>query len=310
MPLPSTEHEWNIHVINIHGTFFERWCQNAIPTVEGWRVKSINYPVVYPRSSAAVKSKESALDIWAQKDISDLRLSLLIECKKNNPEFVNWVFFKKHPLSDKTSMTVSSIKIIKREPPNVGWNANGMLQTLQGSITITNDCRETRGDYLSYKKDNKKTKTSNDAISDAAYQVALATQAVSDEERDHADVLQYSQTYKLSWQLQHLLPVIVTTARMFICDFDPKNVDDRTGEINPKQATISGCEELVYEYALPRHLQFYPAERITILEKDSMEIFVRMPILVVQSQHFKEFLKNLYTTSIESPKTSGTEVSQ
>ena len=57
MPFPSTEHEWNVHVINIHGTFFERWCQDAISTVEGWRVRSTNYPVQSPRSSAAATRK-------------------------------------------------------------------------------------------------------------------------------------------------------------------------------------------------------------------------------------------------------------
>lgn len=27
---PSTDHEWIIHSINIHGVFFERWCQKTI----------------------------------------------------------------------------------------------------------------------------------------------------------------------------------------------------------------------------------------------------------------------------------------
>ena len=116
-------------------------------------------------------------------------------------------------------------------------------------------------------------------------------------------MLQYSLTYKIPWQTQHLLPVIVTTARLYTCDFDPKDVDDRTGEIDSPKATINECSELVYEYALPKHLQFYPAERITILEADSLEMFVRMHIFIVQSQHFKEFLKGLYASSVETLRT-------
>ena len=48
---PSTDEEWTIHAINIHGLFFERWCQDIISKSNTWRVRYVNYPVEFPPSS-------------------------------------------------------------------------------------------------------------------------------------------------------------------------------------------------------------------------------------------------------------------
>src|SRR4051794_19913157 len=92
---PATEDEWIIHSINIHGVFFERWCQKKISATFPWRVKSTNYPVEYPPPNGPLRGKESALDIRAEIQLGDLLLTLTIECKKNNPDFVKWIFFLK-----------------------------------------------------------------------------------------------------------------------------------------------------------------------------------------------------------------------
>ncbi|MBK1987489.1 hypothetical protein A0J48_008055 [Sphaerospermopsis aphanizomenoides BCCUSP55] len=42
-----------------------------------------------------MKSKESALDIWVELSNQDEVYAFLIECKKNNPELANWIFFPK-----------------------------------------------------------------------------------------------------------------------------------------------------------------------------------------------------------------------
>ncbi len=40
---PHSDEEWTIHSLNIHGTFFERWCQRVIAETPPWQVKSTNY---------------------------------------------------------------------------------------------------------------------------------------------------------------------------------------------------------------------------------------------------------------------------
>src|SRR5215216_6045661 len=96
-PGPQTDEEWTIHSLNIHGTFFERWCQRAISESPSWRPAKTNVPVSFPLEGG----KESELDIQAEFNSSGLRVALLIECKKNNPDFVDWIFFPKPMLGSR-----------------------------------------------------------------------------------------------------------------------------------------------------------------------------------------------------------------
>ena len=94
---PSTEEEWIVHSINIHGTPFQRWCHKRIEETRLWKVKAIDYPVESPTTPIYGGAKESNLDIRAELDVfGGTRLTLLIECKKNNPDFINWVFFQEY----------------------------------------------------------------------------------------------------------------------------------------------------------------------------------------------------------------------
>jgi hypothetical protein len=54
-PTPKTDDEWTIHALNIHGLFFERWCQQVIREQAGWKLKAINYPVEFPRATTALR---------------------------------------------------------------------------------------------------------------------------------------------------------------------------------------------------------------------------------------------------------------
>ena len=47
--------------------------------------------------------KQALLDIRAELKKDDRVLTLLVECKKNNPELVNWVFFPKFFKREKNS---------------------------------------------------------------------------------------------------------------------------------------------------------------------------------------------------------------
>lgn len=86
---PQSDRDWTVHSLNIHGTFFERWCQHIVRASPPWSLTTTNFPV-------EVQGHHSALDIRADHDSSMAKLILLIECKKNNPEFVDWIFFPRH----------------------------------------------------------------------------------------------------------------------------------------------------------------------------------------------------------------------
>lgn len=296
MPIiPQTQHDWTVHSINIHGLFFERWCQQAVADAKGWTLDVVNYPVEFPPPSGPLRGKESALDIRASRGQSDDRLCLLIECKKNNPEFVDWVFFPKPKERTVQGFIVTQITNTLRAAPNQGWDTVTGFNHLTSNFLITDEARETRGDYLRINDKSKpKTKTSNAAIQEAAYPVSLAKQAVVNEDADICKRFQNLSHAQPPWKRKFYFPAIVTTARLFVCEFDPRAVNPATGEIKTTEAALSERDAIVFEYTLPRHLQMPPLNIGDAYNEGLVDMFTRLHILVVQSQKFPAFLETFY----------------
>lgn len=290
---PITNFDWTIHSLNIQGTFFERWCQEAVKK-SNWNVISTNYPVEYPKHNGPLLGEHSSLDIYSQLKKETILLTLLNECKKNNPEFIDWVFFT-HPNSKRTKYFSGSLianKLLEGVENN--WETTAMLSPMTSLEWITtNDAWETRGKYLDYKGGNK-TKTSNAAISQAAHQIALATKAVFEEELDNSKILsRNSANAEMPYVHQIFIPTIVTTAKLYICEFDSKDVDENTGEISFSKATLKEEPYLLYEYPLPVPFHSTPLDRVSVLKTGNKEFGNRMDILVVNSSKLPEFLSRL-----------------
>src|SRR5258708_16329503 len=94
-PVPRTEEEWRTHVLNIHGTPFEQICEYHLRYASDWTFKSSRYPVEFPPSYSpqVSQTKNSELDLWGSCFAPGLKIELLMECKKNNPQYTDWVFF-------------------------------------------------------------------------------------------------------------------------------------------------------------------------------------------------------------------------
>jgi len=86
-----SEEQWLVHAINIQGMFFEGWVADTLRRREYWSVAATGLPVSVPRGTS---TQESELDVLAERDGDELRLTLFIECKKHNPDYAQWVFFK------------------------------------------------------------------------------------------------------------------------------------------------------------------------------------------------------------------------
>jgi hypothetical protein len=167
---PKNDDEWTIHALNIHGLFFERWCEQVVANTKPWRLTSTQYPVEFPPPTGVWGVKESTLDIRADLDTEDGRLSLIIECKKCNPGFVDWVFFPKQHGEHLRQFNYTFIDNVTRMSA-AGWDTTHGLAGVNEGVPVMSEARETRGSYQNYQKGDK-TKTSNTAITEAAQQVA------------------------------------------------------------------------------------------------------------------------------------------
>lgn len=307
---PVSESDWTIHSINIQGHFFESWCEKTIRDNSNWLIRSIHEAVEFPPPQGPVRGKESHLDIRAERQAYEGILTLIVECKKANPEFVNWIFFPKRSQSPTNALVFSEIVIEDTPAESTGWRPSFSLkrECPFKNVPLTYDARETRGTYSGYKQKDK-TRTANAAIMDAAYQVALGIQSVLYHQFETLQVMYRIPSVKrgtMAWSRQILLPIIVTTASIHTCDVDPKDVSPQTGEITSyDKAQLNQHDYLLFEYSLPRHLQLLPeyfdgdqrnrlmAELIFQMQRGSAKYrtdMTRMHIVVVNSNYFPTFL--------------------
>lgn len=296
---PRTQDEWTLHSINIHGIFFERLCQSIVEKSQHWQLISTNHPVEFPPPNGPIRGRESSADIVASRRYSDLGITLTIECKKNNPELVNWVFFPKVVVPEGPWFTVAQIVNRPRIEPQKGWQTETGVIALATNEPLTDEARETKSDYEKSKL-GQKTKTSNAAIQEAAFQVALARQAVFQEESSFSRSLGSSAEPPETASKQFYVPVIVTTAKLFLCHFNADDIDSSTGEIDYTKATLTEVPHLIYEYSLPKSLQHAPADIIHVLNTNSLHQFTRLHILVVNSSAFAVFLDDFFSEPNEA----------
>ena len=304
--LERTQDEWTIYALNIHGVFFERRCVDVVTNMPGWKVLSTNYPVEFPPPNGPWRGKESSLDIWARRNSdSHSVVDALIECKKANPDFVNWIFFRKPELEKPTPFVFPVATNTVSVAAANSWKSTLAMQRGNTSLFLANDAREVRGDYVQNKNGNK-TKTSNAAIQDAAYQVALASRAIVQEESLLLEKARDSADHALPpWLSKSYVPIIVTTANLFCIDFSVGDTSLSSGEIELHDATLSPVQSLLYEYALPKHLQYSAAQPLDTLKSGSSDTFSRMHIIVVQSGALSGLLTDLFAGSTENSTKSG-----
>jgi hypothetical protein len=297
---PSSDHDWTIHSLNIQGTFFEQWCEHIIDEHPRWRVRDKQYPVAFSPTVGPLQNAvghESTLDLRAELGFHDGRsLTLLVECKKSNPDFVEWVFFSK-PGAPPNSLFIAPAVSCSPDSIESGRPLlKPMFTELYFDVVKATDGRETRGDYQNIRSDKKKTKTANDFISNAAHQVAIATQGIFLEEAsNNLPEIPIKGVRRRRVEKQVFLPVIVTTARLRMCDFDPSEISQMEGTIPYDSVKIVDKPYLIFDYALPVHLQLDRGHVLLVSSKKYVTSLVRMNIFIVNSGHFLEFLGMLHS---------------
>lgn len=299
---PATDQEWMTHVLNIHGTPFEHLCQYYLRQSPNWTFTSSRYPVEFPPSYSPLVSqtKNSELDLWGSCQIPGLKIELLVECKKNNPDFTDWVFF---PDRYPSYPCIRSIEYIPSQKDNQTWEPHQQPFYLvtPPSMVIADDGRETKGNYQAKWSQNGAkhpprdfTKTSNAAITDAANQIALATQALLHQERCNQEALALDKFHPMPPWRHIFLPLVVTTAKLWTCSFPAEVVDRNTGEIPLNAAAYNEYPYLFFTYALPPILQFHPVEdRTAYRTQAGWENRARFSVLIVQSTAFSDLLVHL-----------------
>ena len=284
-PPPQTEDEHRVHALNIHGQFFEKWCEQVVRTTENWKVEAVEEPVELDLPGRV--RVEGTVDILAERGEKQ-RLTLPIECKKANPDLAQWVFFP-HRYDD-LPIQLRRHRSIASSSTTAGWRLERDTVDWPRRPTVCDAAREVRGQYGTHKVQNW-TKTRNTAIRDASEQVATAQRALVMDDARRA--VAASQSAGTRWTEQRVfVPVIATTAELLVCRFSAEDVDPTTGEVPLSRATFERTASVIYEYPLPPRLQL--DDEVRVSSDGSFERSgTRLAILVVNSRHFESTLKDL-----------------
>lgn len=84
------------------------------------------------------------------------------------------------------------------------------------------------------------------------------------------------------------IPIIVTNAKLFLCKFDPKDIDPELGHIT-KDPDYVTKDVLIYEYPTPKEVQF-PEPLSSSSGSEHRKHILKWQVLVMSPKGFIEFL--------------------
>jgi len=231
------------------------------------------------------RNKESRLDILARiisENQPSFAMDIVIECKKNNPDYTNWIFFEKYPFNNQKQGFVGAYGDRNGEGFYTSQNVE-----LPG-YPISSEGREVKQNYSTINSRDK-TRTSNANIEDACYQVILATHSLIDE-RYIQFTLPLERRENKKYDLYLFIPMIVTTANLYICEYNVSDVTSDKGEIPFDKANLMTVDSLWYEYPIPPHLQLINEKWGVSARNAAKDITYRRSIFIVNSVHFVDAL--------------------
>lgn len=281
---PVNPVEARTHALNVEGVYFQRRVADVLDD-ESWTVVAEEYPVAFPPGNGPMLGKEGRLDIRAEKQFPGHVTVLAVECKKADPDYKEWVFFRKD------LGTVRAAAILRREKAGAIQGSDGRdrwdIPTLIADLTtgiICNDAREVKAEYG--KPDSWKTATKR--IEDGCYQAAQATQALVREIGIRQGLLldRKMEPAMTTW----VIPMVVTTANLLVCRFDPARVSLETGEIDWNNVSYDPRDAVALEYPLPTHLQMRPSDPLA-LRPEEVHTFTKKHVFIVKATSLGAFLR-------------------
>lgn len=248
---------------NETGFPFQQWCLETIRNIDkdhgAWIHLGIpEHPFTFPKSEGPTLGVHGAIDIVAVRGVEGMKKSLLflvIECKRANKDTKNWIFLPdKH--EGKPAFLFSRIIsepfmeeiVVSRETtfPELGYSYSGDFDYCYQSIEIN----ETQ---------TKINRNQEERIYKSLRQVNHGTCALERKIPKNLHIEGLDRAFNFTrWESFIYVPVIVTTASLFIANFNYKNIKD--GNILPGVVDYQEKKWLTYEFPLPDFISYKTPE--------------------------------------------------
>lgn len=262
------------------------------------RIVAEEFPKAVLECQNRYELEETSIDVVGEKNGGKTAFKLCIECKKLDPEYVDWVFIQ-------PSTSNRSMHIITKTIESKGFAALFKVpKTTRYGNEIHVEISKFNWEPFKYlvtdfavavsnKKINRTTYRSKKTIVDeAARQIikgvyglvleSITTQVVSGEGYDHT--------------INCFIPVVVTNANLIVCRYNPEDIDPKTGHIT-KSPSYEKTDSIIYECAPPKSVQF-PLPLLLKQTEDAKKAVAKWHVLILSPKGLVEFLKRLESTDL------------
>lgn len=273
--------------LNEHGFLFQEKCaevmQHNVNTTK-WRVHTTEYPV-------SIKERDSRVDIILRDESStSYEIYAIVECKRVNPARGYWLFG--NPLG-----TFSQPLLINL---NAKYSKSGNYSIHYAQLKLPFDDIATyliNNWWLDISKKGRKEKhsASPNPIEDAFKQVCIGVSGIV-QELEH-------QCKKDPQKLSTLfIPIVITSAPLYVAVYDLKDVDLTSGSINqdkiyfgPRGQKAEKMEWLLVDYGASRSISPERLdENVEGISPVALEEYHKRSIFVVNSEHIVKFFARLH----------------
>ncbi len=272
--------------LNEHGFLFEEKCASVLSKNSSqikWTVLSREFPV-------SVNSHDTRIDLVLRDDLStESIIYAVIECKRVNPNRAHWLFGNPNNAENNAA---SFINLSSQHDRSGNYRTLYSLRQLSCSKVTSYIVDNWWLEQRTY--ENKRVISPN-PIESTLLQVNLGVTGLGRELE-----LQWSKTFPKQSVL--FIPVILTTAPLFIASYDVEDVDLTTGDISVNKVNFGPAAEipqqanwLLVNYSAGRSTSpagLHEASRSYDLKE--LEQYYKRAIFVVNSEHIAEFFAKLH----------------
>lgn len=238
--------------------------------------------------------KETSIDVVGFRTIAGGDFYLCIEAKKLDPRYVDWVFFKQeikpnimnlilHSFESKAIVrlftTVPTDKFVNKTYYEIrsgnDWNPT-KHEVADFAVALYDS--QIRAEYF---------KSEKTIIDQSARQIIEGTygfildKMIENIKRGEETIAQAGN--------EIFIPIIVTNAKLHVCDFDPKDIDPISGHVQ-KEPLSREVDSVIYECATPKTVQFSDPFSSN-LSLEQRKILKKWHVLILSPKGLDDFLK-------------------
>lgn len=263
--------------MNEHGFLFQSRLLQLFGSKVPWKVVATEVPV-----ASVVTGEETRIDMVIERagPLVGAPWQGVIEAKRSHPDYKYWVFFDESP---RLANQRESILYIQSTKP--GNDGRGGITSEKHNMGIPkpSDLRVFNY-YLEAKEtfSGKGTRSAtNSTIEEALGQVALGSIGLA------------TKLEKLRKNFHRMLPIVVTTAKLFAANYKTDEVTLDRGEITPEKLSLDSLDWACVNYAIgdklanSAHLTTNSGANLA----EEMSLRSLRSVFVVQSTKLLEFLR-------------------